>query len=240
MEPPTPTPAEGSDPGVATAVGGAAGRRSGVILAGVPALLLVQAQADVALQGRWGQPLLGEAALQEGDAGAEVGQPVDPARDLPCTQQLRSKQTGVRWRRGGAAVAPHLLNPGFVTDLGQRGGEVIAVLVHQVVGVAPEILPQLLHDFIHVVLREVCGAQNDGLPVGTAGQDGNLDLPTPSHTHLLEFEGLPQLGRVAWVDLEDPAERVRVTPVCKFCRNDGAEVEQTSGDEHDHMEASQR
>lgn len=49
---------------------------------------------------------------------------------------------------------------------------------------------------------------------------------THTHTHLLEFEGLPQLGRIAWVDLEDPAERVRVTPVCKFCEDDGAEVKQ--------------
>lgn len=48
----------------------------------------MQAQADVALQGSGGQPLLGQAALEEGDAGAEVGQPVDPARALPPTQEL--------------------------------------------------------------------------------------------------------------------------------------------------------
>lgn len=36
----------------------------------------------MALQGRWGQPFLGEAALEEGDAGAEVGQAVHPAGDL--------------------------------------------------------------------------------------------------------------------------------------------------------------
>lgn len=78
-----------SHPGVATAVGGACGRRSGwgrgVLVAGLVLLLLVEAQADVALQGGRGQPLLGQAALQERDAGAEVGQPVDPARDLPST-----------------------------------------------------------------------------------------------------------------------------------------------------------
>lgn len=129
-------------------------------------------------------------------------------------------------------MAPHLLTLGFVTDLGQRRGEVVAVLVHQVVGVATEILPQLFHDFIHVVLCEVCGAQNDGLPVGRAGRDGRAASVActyrllHTHTHLLEFEGLPQLGRIAWVDLEDPAERVRVTPVCKFCGDDGAEVKQ--------------
>lgn len=78
--------------GVAAAVGGASGGRSrrggGVLVAGLVLLLLVEAQADVALQGRRGQPLLGQAALEEGDAGAEVGQSVDPARDLPPTQQL--------------------------------------------------------------------------------------------------------------------------------------------------------
>lgn len=91
--PPPPTPEAGSDPGVAAAVGGAGGGggsgwRGGVVVAGVAALLFVEAQADVALQGGRGQPLLGEAALQEGDAGAEVGQPVDPAGDFPSAQQL--------------------------------------------------------------------------------------------------------------------------------------------------------
>lgn len=82
-----------SDSRVAAAVGGAGGRRSGrrggVVVAGIVAFFFVEAQADVALQGRRGQPLLGEAALQEGDAGAEVGQPVDPAGDFSPTQQLQ-------------------------------------------------------------------------------------------------------------------------------------------------------
>lgn len=39
----------------------------------------------------------------------------------------------------------------------------------------------------------------------------------------LELEGLPQLGRVAGVDLEDAAEGVGVTPVREFCSADGAE-----------------
>lgn len=46
----------------------------------------------MALQSGRGQPFLGKAALQEGDAGAEVRQSVDPAGDLPSTQQL--KQVG--------------------------------------------------------------------------------------------------------------------------------------------------
>lgn len=87
--------------GVAAAVGGASGggrsrRGGGVLVAGLVVLLLVEAQADVTLQGRWGQPLLGQAALEEGDAGAEVGQSVDPAGDLPSTQQLRETNTHTR------------------------------------------------------------------------------------------------------------------------------------------------
>lgn len=179
-----PSAAARSDPGVTTAVGGASGRRSGrggrVVVAGVAALLFVEAEADVALQGRRRQPLLGEAALQEGDAGAEVGQPVDPARDLSPTQQLESEQKRVRGRRGSRDGFSTLC----VTDLRQRGGEVVAVLVHQVVGVASEILAQLLHDLINVLLCEVCGAQNNGLPVGRAWRDGRPG-PATSLTNTL-------------------------------------------------------
>ena len=46
---------------------------------------------------------------------------------------------------------------------------------------------------------------------------GVLVLPPPSQTHSLEFEGLSQLGGVAGGDLEDAAEGVRVTSVCKLC-----------------------
>lgn len=41
----------------------------------------------------------------------------------------------------------------------------VAVFVHEVVGVAFEFFTELLHDFIYVLLCEVCGAQNNGLPV---------------------------------------------------------------------------
>lgn len=90
---------------MAAAVGGAGGggpgRGGGVVVAGVAAFLLVEAEADVALQGGGGQPLLGEAALQEGDAGAEVGQPVDPAGDLPPAQQLEKQQGQKNKKRPG-------------------------------------------------------------------------------------------------------------------------------------------
>lgn len=81
-----------------------AGRRGGVVVAGLVLLLLVEAQADVALQGGGGQPLLREAALQEGDAGAEVCQSVDPAGDFSPTQQLERRDTRRRVRTTAASV----------------------------------------------------------------------------------------------------------------------------------------
>ena len=97
-----------SDARVATAVGGAGaaaaapattaggprgrGRRGAVFVAGLGVVVLVHAQADVALERGGSQPLLGQAALEEGDAGAEVGQPVHPARNLPPAQQLEKTQ----------------------------------------------------------------------------------------------------------------------------------------------------
>lgn len=116
----------------------------------------------------------------------------------------------------------HLLAACSVTDLRQRGGEVVAVFVHQVVGVASEILAQLLHDLIDVLLGEVGGAQNNGLPAGRAQRDGRASTCQLLHKHSLELEGLSQLGGVAGVDLEDAAKGVRVTPICKFCRGDRA------------------
>lgn len=68
--------------------GGAPRRRIGVVVAGFVLVFLVEAHADVALQRSRCQPLLGQAALEEGDARAEVGQTVHPARDLTPTQQL--------------------------------------------------------------------------------------------------------------------------------------------------------
>lgn len=38
----------------------------------------------------------------------------------------------------------------------------VAVLVHEVVGVAFVLLPHLLHDLLHVLLCEVGAAQDDG------------------------------------------------------------------------------
>ena len=40
----------------------------------------------------------------------------------------------------------------------------VAVFVHEVVGAAPELLAQLLHYPVHVVLREVGHAQHYRLP----------------------------------------------------------------------------
>lgn len=70
--------------------GGGRGRRGG---GGGSILCLLKLSlellADAGLQGGRGQPLFGQAALEEGYAGAEVGQPVHPAGDLPATQDLR-------------------------------------------------------------------------------------------------------------------------------------------------------
>lgn len=52
--------------------------------------------ADAGLQGSRGQPLHGQAALQEGHTGTEVGQPVHPERDLPATQGLMDRQEECR------------------------------------------------------------------------------------------------------------------------------------------------
>lgn len=83
-----------SDSGVTAAVRGP-GRtsrgpsgRGGVFVAGLGRLILVEAHADVTLEGSRCQPLLGQAALEEGDTGAEVGQTVHPAGDLMAAQQL--------------------------------------------------------------------------------------------------------------------------------------------------------
>lgn len=71
----------------------------------------------------------------------------------------------------------------------------VAVFVHEVVCVPFELLAQLLHDFIDVLLCEVCGAQNNGL---------------------LELECLSQLGGVARVDFKDATERIGMSTVCKL------------------------
>lgn len=63
--------------------GGGRGRILGLLQ------FLLQLLADAGLQGRGGEPLLGEAALEEGDAGAEVGQTIDPARNLLPAKNLR-------------------------------------------------------------------------------------------------------------------------------------------------------
>lgn len=45
----------------------------------------------------------------------------------------------------------------------------VAVLVHEVVGVSFVLLPHLLHDPLHILLCEVCAAQDYGFSAGTSG-----------------------------------------------------------------------
>ena len=71
------------------------------------------------------EPLLGQTPLKEGDAGAEVGEAVDPAGSLLAGQ-----------------------------DLGERTGEVVAVAVHEVIAVAAELFAQLLKDLVHILGSE--------------------------------------------------------------------------------------
>lgn len=79
-------------PGPAARRGGHGGRGDGVL--GLLQFVL-QLLAHAGLQGGGGEPLLGEAALEEGDAGAEVGEPIDPARNLLPAENLEG-ETGVR------------------------------------------------------------------------------------------------------------------------------------------------
>lgn len=51
------------------------------------------------------------------------------------------------------------------TDLGECPSEVVAVLVHEVVAVAPKLVAHLLHNFVHVTLVEVRVAQDNALAV---------------------------------------------------------------------------
>lgn len=52
---------------------------------------------------------------------------------------------------------------GRYTDLRQRRRKMVAVFVHQVVGIPLELLSQLLHYFINVLLCKVCRTQSDSL-----------------------------------------------------------------------------
>lgn len=57
----------------------------------------------------------------------------------------------------------------------------VAILVHEVVGVAFKLFAELLHDFIYILLREICGAENNGLPVfrKTIKAQAGRSVPSP-------------------------------------------------------------
>jgi len=92
--------------------------------------------AEGLLEGDRGEPLGGDAPLDEGQTGSQGGQPVHPVGDLRTTQ-----------------------------DPGECHGEVIAVLVDQVVRVPLEVLPQLLHYLMHTLNVQECMAQQHRLLV---------------------------------------------------------------------------
>lgn len=58
----------------------------------------------------------------------------------------------------------------------------VAVLVHEVVAVTPELLAQLSHDAFAVLLGEVCVPEVDALPAVTRGQKYIL-LPHNIYAH---------------------------------------------------------
>ena len=63
----------------------------------------------------------------------------------------------------------------------------VAVLVHEVVGVPLELLPHLLHDLVHVFLGEVRRAERYGLPV--------YETQNQSPTGAVDRSGARPLGR---------------------------------------------
>ena len=58
--------------------------------------LFLELLAHAGLQRRGSEPLLWEAALQEGDTGAEVGKTIDPARNLFPTENLEEEKCSIR------------------------------------------------------------------------------------------------------------------------------------------------
>lgn len=63
-----------------------------------------------------------------------------------------------------------------MTHLRQSWGEVVTVLVHEVVGIAFVLLPHLFHDPLHILLCEVCTAQDYGFSTQTGGNEGGHTL----------------------------------------------------------------
>jgi len=113
-----------------------------------------------------GQPLLRKTPLKKWHACRHVGQPVHPCRRISSSKYLTKSSR-----------------------------KVITVPVHQVVSVPPVLLPQLLQDLLHLLLREVRVPQVDGLFVPKL---------------------LPQLGSLSGTNVENPREREWMPTVCIF------------------------
>lgn len=129
-------------------------------------VLLPQAHADVALEGSRREPLFRQTTLQKWNTGAEICQSIHPARYFSSTQQLR-----------------------------ERGRKMVAVFVHQVVGVPLELLSKLLHYFINVFLCKVCCAQSYSL---------------------FEFERFPQFWGISRVDFKNATEGIWMATIRKL------------------------
>lgn len=77
-----------------------------------------------------------------------------PRQEGLCLQETRRRRRKQTARTPGPFFAQRICGESG-THLRQRRGEVIAVLVHEVVSVALVLLAQLLHDLLDVVLQEV-------------------------------------------------------------------------------------
>lgn len=80
-------------------------------------------------------------------------------------------------------------------DLRERAGKVITVVVHQVVPIAPKLVPQLFHDPADLLLGEICAT----------------DLYTLSKPKLIA-----ELVVVAWRNFKHTGKRERVATVRKL------------------------
>lgn len=92
-------------------------------------------------------------------------------------------------------------DPLAAEDLGERGREVVAVVVEQVVAVPSEFSPQAVLDHVHFFLREV----------GVADEDGLSEAELAFHVEVLAEDLF-----VARLHVEDAGLGVGVAPVAEL------------------------
>ncbi len=98
----------------------------------------------------------------------------------------------------------------------------VAVFVHQVVGIPLELISQLLHYFINVLLCKVCRTQSYSLSEEET-QLVRIFLCVAINVcvyvkNSLEFESLPQFWGISRVDLKNATEGIWMAAICKLYR----------------------